>query len=1437
MKEQKVKKSLKENIEIMSELLHYQKTNDVQFRFLDIVINSRKVKALVIYYDGLPNSTLISDFLIEQLLNETSYKSPKLKDSIANRIIAESSVSYAYTYGEIINNLLHGDCAGYNKGEAGGGGGAGHAGYKGDLTAHYSGNGGEGVSNRITGAWVVYGGGGGGGGSSNGYSTPTPGLGGLGGGGDGGKNTKGNPGTDGLGGGGGGDGYQGNAGRGGNGGSGVAILALVPTDFKVDAISAQYFVPGGCTPDPVVRCGETLLAKGTDYTVSYANNTAPGMATATITGIGTYAGKVGYAAFEIRNHLCAKPTVVEEGDGSSWANAMSWTNALAAAAAVSGPAEIWLSGDMTLAADPGTLVFTKSMVIRGGFAGTEDSPYERAAGAMSTFDGQGAYVTMTMNNSALVVLDGFRLFNGKKGIVKTGAGDLSIFNSAIVDNYNNISAPNGIGLELTGTADTKLAISNCVVAGNHSTYPSSGSGQGLYASTFGSVSIADTTFLTNGIAWTANDLWNEGRDGLRGVAIYLNNAPATISRCVFRCNRGSGYADRGGVVRVVGTGGGTVFDHCVFVGNQEDYHWFDTNSPEGGNYGGQIAINLSAATDRVTVNHCTLALNYSCNSKSSPGITVAKGTAVVKNSVIACNVRPPNATGGSDLALLTADSYAEVSHSLLSANDSTSFTTLIDGNLQFGNGVVFRDPRFVTPFEDFSALIVGVKGSSYKAIIRQFDKAKLDEVLALDAHLLSPAGYFTNDGVEHVSVGDFSPAIDAGDPLDPVGDEPSPNGGVVNAGAYGGTAQASKTPAGEPAVSGDVTVTFDDEYSRPTVHFTVGGTGAFYAHADVFITTNDIDWVLVATYDGLGIGDSVESDVRDYYAPGYVRAKVTLSANGATDTATSEATPVMKPLPPWTGKGGPANVIHVRPGAIGTGSGENWSDAVPELRSAFSLVSAEKNEIWIAGTNMLKAGSITLSASNPLVIRGGFHGWENSTAEREEGFRSVIDGDNKTDCLTIANAAAAEVERILFTRGLSCGLIKTGAGDMRVTDCNFLTNGMDRASNNAGKGARVSGTKTTTVVTFTNCVFRCNRAKLGADGGCLAYGGGINASSLKYLRIEDCYFVHNGIHLRAPGGGSSYEPSSGGSYGSAVYSTAPVSAVGCRFVANFSGVRNNDGDTKSGGSGGVVRLGTGAEGSAFTNCAWVANGGEIVWQGYGTGGKNAAGALVVFFGSNSGTVDVERCTFAYNLADGYETPAGLNIILGTVNVHNSIFYGNIIGGASKTRGRDISLRGDSVCNVSYTLFGELGTNSITCAETATTNFLGGIVVGDPCFVTLNSEMTALVKESSTTASGGSKLIFWDWTAATADATYAALENANIHVRGCYRDEKTGDLVLDYVRPGQSPAVDAGDPASDYRLEPVIPGVGGHGHRVNLGYYGNTPWATLSKPRGTMLIMR
>jgi hypothetical protein len=77
-----------------------------------------------------------------------------------------------------------------------------------------------------------------------------------------------------------------------------------------------------------------------------------------------------------------------------------------------------------------------------------------------------------------------------------------------------------------------------------------------------------------------------------------------------------------------------------------------------------------------------------------------------------------------------------------------------------------------------------------------------------DYHLKSQGGrYDPNDGgwtTDDVT----SPCVDAGDPMSPMGPEPFPNGGRINMGAYGGTAEASKsyfsTPPCEMIVAGDI---------------------------------------------------------------------------------------------------------------------------------------------------------------------------------------------------------------------------------------------------------------------------------------------------------------------------------------------------------------------------------------------------------------------------------------------------------------------------------------------------------------------------------------------------------------------------------------------------------------------------------------------------------
>ena len=128
---------------------------------------------------------------------------------------------------------------------------------------------------------------------------------------------------------------------------------------------------------------------------------------------------------------------------------------------------------------------------------------------------------------------------------------------------------------------------------------------------------------------------------------------------------------------------------------------------------------------------------------------------------------------------------------------------------------------------------------------------------------------------------------------------------------------------------------------------------------------------------------------------------------------------------------------------------------------------------------------------------------------------------------------------------------------------------------------------------------------------------------------------------------------------------------------------------------------------------------------------------------------------------------------------------------------------------------------------------------DPLFVTPTNTVMAHVKSPDGATMPRALPTNWNWSWSKPVPTFEQVVDYDVHLRGGrgYYSEKTGELVTEYARKPHSPAIDTGDPKSDFHGEPQVPGVGGHGHRVNLGAYGNTPWATLSAPSSTFLILR
>ncbi len=95
------------------------------------------------------------------------------------------------------------------------------------------------------------------------------------------------------------------------------IAAKNISEATISDIAAQAYTGEEIKPEITVTDGETTLIKGTDYTVAYADNTAVGSATVTITGTGNYTGTK-QTSFIINTQLD-----VTFADGQTWATYVS----------------------------------------------------------------------------------------------------------------------------------------------------------------------------------------------------------------------------------------------------------------------------------------------------------------------------------------------------------------------------------------------------------------------------------------------------------------------------------------------------------------------------------------------------------------------------------------------------------------------------------------------------------------------------------------------------------------------------------------------------------------------------------------------------------------------------------------------------------------------------------------------------------------------------------------------------------------------------------------------------------------------------------------------------------------------------------------------------------------------------------------------------------
>jgi len=247
---------------------------------------------------------------------------------------------------------------------------------------------------------------------------------------------------------------------------------------------------------------------------------------------------------------------------------------------------------------------------------------------------------------------------------------------------------------------------------------------------------------------------NKAKDDGGGIMCHASSP--TIRNCIITKNIAEVW--EGGGIRCRGCKGVTL-DNCLITENSAVY---------GGGIGSS-GDNFTVFGD-IIVTNCT----FSANSAQYSGgaVYVRDGS---QPSMVNCILWSDTAMYGPEIALegIWPSPFLYVSFSNVQGGEDD-----VSGHvLYWGPGNIDADPCFADAYND-------------------------------DYHLKSQAGRWDANEGRWTRDDVTSPCIDAGDPVSPIGLEPFPNGGRINMGAYGGTAEASKSYFGEPVcdtiVAGDI---------------------------------------------------------------------------------------------------------------------------------------------------------------------------------------------------------------------------------------------------------------------------------------------------------------------------------------------------------------------------------------------------------------------------------------------------------------------------------------------------------------------------------------------------------------------------------------------------------------------------------------------------------
>ncbi len=462
-------------------------------------------------------------------------------------------------------------------------------------------------------------------------------------------------------------------------------------------------------------------------------------------------------------------------DGSSWSNAYRYLqDALADANTAAKPVEIRVAQgiykpDQGAGITPGdrTVAFQliSGVSLKGGYFGTsETEPNDRGIELHETIlSGDLAANDIDVKDPYYLHNDPCRSENSFHVVTGT-----NIDENVFLDGFTIYGGNSKLTMELRGGGiynyESEPTITNCTFSSNS------------YAAMFNYRSLPTLIgcrFIGNAGGCIRN---NESVSTIKNCVfqanydngIYNENSNSTVSNCVF--NGDWGFCGGG----MWNNSGNSIVSGCLFTGNRVS------------RYGGAILNEGS-----LMINNCA----FFGNSADRGGgienrnyLRISKCTFVGNRGGGICN---QGFTQTSDCIFWGNTPYQLFGHNpeLLIAN----YSDVQDG--WPGEGNMDMDPCFIK---------LGYWDDPCNTPYQDWDDIWVDG----DYHLKSQAGRWEPNSQSWVQDDVTSPCIDYGDPMSPIGLEPFPNGGRLNMGAYGGTAEASKSYFGRPVckiiVAGDV---------------------------------------------------------------------------------------------------------------------------------------------------------------------------------------------------------------------------------------------------------------------------------------------------------------------------------------------------------------------------------------------------------------------------------------------------------------------------------------------------------------------------------------------------------------------------------------------------------------------------------------------------------